>query len=211
MANELFLIGILAGIAIPVTAAFLIPAADSDILQTALCKININGTVVKTCSALKDTIIFDSTKQLKMLYNTTSKELQFDVMTNSTKLSHTTLLSAAPIAWTAMPGDSTELLGLTDFRTKLDLSGYKQCRLTTAVSTVGLAGAILTPQYSVDGTNFFALGDGLNVSLDAQSLAVSAWKNIPEASKVDVTIRIMGSGGNGILSPAFNSVILQCR
>ena len=146
-----------------------------------------------------------------MLYNTTSKELQFDVMTNSTKLSHTTLLSAAPIAWTAMPAGSTELLGLTDFRTKLDLSGYKQCRLTTAVSTVGLAGAILTPQYSVDGTNFFALGDGLNTSLDTQGIAVSAWKNIPEASKQDVTIRIMGSGGNGILSPAFNSVILQCR
>ena len=211
MTNELFLIGILAGIAIPMTVALIIPVADSDILQTALCKIDINGTVVKTCSALKDKIVFDSTKQLKFLYNTTSNELQLDVMTNSTKISHTVLSAAAPIIWTTMPSASTELLGLTDFRTKLDLTGYKQCRLTTAVSTIGLAGAILTPQYSSDGTNFFALGDGLNNSLSTSGLAISAWKNIPEASKGDMTIRIMGSGGNGILNPAFNSVILQCR
>lgn len=211
MASTLFLLGILAGIAIPVTAVLVIPTADSDIIQASFCKINLNGTVVKTCSALKDIIYLDSTKQLKFFYNSSASEIQFDLLPNSTKISHTVLAASTPIVWTAMPSSTTELLGLTDFRTKLDLTGYNQCRMSVVVSTVGLAGATLTPQFSSDGTNFANLASGLSVQLDGTGLVVSGWKNTPQASKGDVTIRVIGSGGNGILSPAFNSVILQCR
>lgn len=207
-----FLVGILAGVGAVAGIAMLVPQGDSASIATGICTIEINGTANKVCSKIHDSINLNSTRQLAFSYDTRTETFGFDVMTNSTKLTWTVISDTAGVTWLAQPAATTELLGLTQFRTKLDLSGYDEVRLNAIVATVGLSGSTLSVQYAEDCSSWADISaTNPTVALDATSMKTSVWQKLAANAKDDVCLRIVGTGGNGILNPVFNSLNVQLR
>lgn len=124
--------------------------------------------------------------------------------------------SFGSVTWASMPAALTELNGSTRSRTKLDLTGYTQARVTASISTVGNSTAELRIQYSTNGDTQStwayldgASGPGANISVNGGR--ASAWVNLAAAAKADVWVRVVGINGNGSISPAIGAVVLQVK
>jgi hypothetical protein len=119
--------------------------------------------------------------------------------------------------WTDMPSARTEFRAETHTRLKIDLSLYKEFRLTSSYSVSGAAGAFLSAEYSSDESSWAALESGgtavgdLNIDPSAPARAVGAWVPLASAAMADVFIRIMGYGGNGTTDPSFRQLAIQFR
>ena len=212
MVSYSFALGILLGVGGLTTVALLLPQSDSNVISTALCNIEINGTVVKTCSKIHDSLDINSTKQLAFSYDARTKTFGYDVLTNSTKFTWNVLSDTAGVTWALQPSSTTELLGLTQFRTKLDLSGYEEVRLNAIVATVGLSGSTLSVQYATDCSTWANISaTNPTVSLATTSMKTSSWAKLDPNAKADVCLRIVGTGGDGLLNPVFNSLNVQFR
>ena len=204
------ILGILLGIGSVAGLALLVPEAET--ITTGLCYIEINGTLKSSCNEIHDTLNLNSTRQLGFAYDSKTDTFGFNVMTNSTKFAWSVVDDIVPIVWTAQPSAATELLGLAQHQIKLDLSGYKQVRLNAIVTTIGLSNANLAVQYSSDCASWANIAAvNPSITIDATGLKISAWQTLAPNAKGDVCLRIIGSGGNGILSPAFNSLNVQFR
>jgi hypothetical protein len=116
------------------------------------------------------------------------------------------------IVWTNMPAATSTWLGTTltgDATYISDLTEYTECRLFTSVQVAGNVGSALTVQYSTDNTVWStlvnrAIGTGTGVR-------DSGWVSIPGGARTFVYIRLVGSGGNGVIDPRFSPPILLIR
>lgn len=119
------------------------------------------------------------------------------------------------ITWGAMPSDLTEWLSFQPgHRTKADLSGLNEARITVAVGTSGVTGSQLRVQYSTDQSAWRYL-DGVSgplVSAEGSAvLNVGSWAALEAGAKADVFLRVVGIGGNGSSNPTFNNLQVQGR
>lgn len=127
----------------------------------------------------------------------------------------TPVLAALP--WTNMPAALSFFLSTATVAkgvTRVDLTGYTQVRLL--VNKQGVAGAALSrlilryktepftqavANYSDIGTTEVSVATNvLNTFLD------SGWINLATGAKGDIFLALLGSGGDGVLDPAFGTV-----
>ena len=127
---------------------------------------------------------------------------------------HVTILAdSVSVVWSNQPAALTEFKGNTDCRVKVDTVGHVQCRLVVNVITAGFAGSTMHAEYDA-GSGFLELADTANamdVAIDATGLIDSGFVNIDALSKADVTIRIVGEGGDGMVDPDFTMIHLEFR
>ena len=124
----------------------------------------------------------------------------------------------AETPWASQPAALTEMRGQTLTRTKVDLTGYTQARVTLAVgATAGNAGSTIAVQYATDGDtqSAWVYLDGASgpaaPSSTAGKGAASGWVNLAAAAKGDVWLRVVGVGGNGTISPIYGTVTLHLK
>lgn len=120
-----------------------------------------------------------------------------------------TLVGASPLTWPSMPLALTEVPGT---RVRLDLSLATSARFTANIMTVGTG--TLALQYSTDsGTTWVYMDSvsGPSFVVTALGAVASGWVTLADTAKGDVLVRIVGSGGNGVLSPRFGLSLLQVR
>jgi hypothetical protein len=82
-------------------------------------------------------------------------------------------------------------------------------RLVVDVGVVGFGGATLKAQYSTDQAAWNDLTP--TVAIDVLDVRVSAWQAVPAGAKTDVFLRLLGTGGNGIVDPQFRLIQVQVR
>ncbi len=115
--------------------------------------------------------------------------------------------------WAAMPAGLTEFLGLTIARVKADLSSASQARLSARVTVAGFAGAVLAAQYSTDETNWTYCDavSGPSATITTASTVAGSWVTLDPSANADMFLRLVGSGGNGVVSPQFGAVVLEVK
>jgi parallel beta-helix repeat protein len=118
-------------------------------------------------------------------------------------------LNHGAVAWTDQPATLTEVFGNTNRRTKVDMSGFLQCRVSVAVTAAGVAGSHLKVQYSTDLSTWVDLTS--TTLIDATGVNVSTWENIPAGGKADVYLRAAGIDGNGTADPSLGTIQLQLK
>jgi hypothetical protein len=118
-------------------------------------------------------------------------------------------IAASGWAWANQPLALTEIGGGTDFRSKADLTQFTQVRHVMRIPIAGAAAAVMRIQYSLDETSWFDLTP--NSAINTPGTKVSAWTDIPANAKADVTIRIVGEGGNGTADPRMGTIVLQAK
>jgi len=120
--------------------------------------------------------------------------------------------------WTNMPvasiGAPTELFGATNGRIRMDLSNASRFRITVNQSVAGAVGATLRAQYSTDGINFSELESDLGTTTNLNigtgtGMKTGNWDNVASNAQGDVTLRLVGWGGNGVLDPAFRQILIE--
>lgn len=140
-----------------------------------------------------------------------------DAMTPDNKFDIPIMLTdAAAQIWVAMPAALTEFRGLTIHRTAANLGSRTQAQLIANVQIAGVAGAGLRVQASLDnGANWRALeagaGTGPGVSLTSTGIIKGPAAEIDALVRKDVLLRVVGGGGNGVISPSFGSIVLRVR
>lgn len=126
----------------------------------------------------------------------------------------TIAMSTENTTWVNQPSAVTEFLGQTYLRTKLDLTGKTQVRLTARVLTVGNTNAQLRLQWSTDESTWYYFSDvGVNpyVLIDSLGTNVSSWVSMQENAKDDVFIRLVGANGDGVKDPQFGLITCQFK
>jgi hypothetical protein len=126
---------------------------------------------------------------------------------------------AAGITWTNMPAAVTFFGGSHRLATKVDLTLYNQVRLLVNKQGVaGAAAAVVRLRYrtAFDATvgNWLQIGESASVQVAVNvtnTVLDSGWLNLATGAKADVFIALDGSGGDGVLDPAFGSIIAQFR
>jgi len=116
------------------------------------------------------------------------------------------------------------LTGLTTRRQTADLTGRTQARLALQTAVPGFAGSKMSIQYSLDGGTNWVYLDGTadatpigaatpQVAYDtaAGTLTTSSWATIHAAARTEVLLRIVTSGGDGIVDPTVFYLWLEVR
>lgn len=123
----------------------------------------------------------------------------------------------ASFTLTNMPAADT-FIGPSQFRTitKLDLTNYSEGRMLAGITTSGTATSRLFVRYgasySTTEADFSNLGTSeIGIGLGNGGFAESNWTTIVSAARTDVFIGIIGSGGDGVVSPALHNLYLQFR
>lgn len=118
-------------------------------------------------------------------------------------------VNSDPLTWSNQPGAQTELAGSSARRIRIDLTGATQVRLSVRTTRAGSPAAFLSVQYSLDENTWVGLGAGAPIS--GVSTTASAWQTVPAAARRDVTVRVVGQGGDGVADPIIGSVVLEVR
>jgi hypothetical protein len=153
-----------------------------------------------------DTLITDLTAAFP---NTMQANNQFDLPIAVTP-------ATVAIPWAAMPAALTEFLGLTIHRTGANLAAKTQAQLIANVQVAGFAGSGLRVQCSLDnGATWRALdsaaGTGPTVPIGTVGVIKSPVVAIEALVRKDVLLRVVGGGGNAIVSPTFGTIVLRVR
>jgi len=127
----------------------------------------------------------------------------------------------AALAWTNMPSALSFLFKSATVGpniTKADLTNYTQCRLlVNKQGTAGNAGSKLILRYRTAFNqvvaNYSDIGTSeVSVAVNVQnSFLDTGWINLAEGAKADVFIAVLGSGGNGVLDPAFGIIAAEFK
>lgn len=127
---------------------------------------------------------------------------------------HCPLLSASP--WTNMPAALSFWLGTATAAKhiqKVNLTNYTQVRLLVfKSSTAGPAGSKLILRYrttfSQTATDYSDIGTSeVSVAINVQnSFLDTGYINLAAGAKAEVFVALLGSGGDGVLDPAFGIV-----
>jgi hypothetical protein len=125
---------------------------------------------------------------------------------------------AAAVTWTNMPLALTFWNGSHRHIIKVDLINYTQCRLVVnKQTTAGAAASKLILRYrTVFSTT---VGDYSDIGSTEVSVAVNTtnnilttnWIDLATGAKADIFLSLVGSGGDGILDPAFGQIFAQFR
>jgi hypothetical protein len=130
-------------------------------------------------------------------------------------VAQTLTLYATAGTWTDQPSATTEFLGVTSHRHQFDFTNVTQARFKARVTTAGLSGAYIRPQYSSDDITYAILASSstdFDISLTAAGTKRSAWANIAAGAKIDpVYIRIVGADGNSTADPVIAQISLEVR
>lgn len=121
--------------------------------------------------------------------------------------------------WTAMPAALTEIFGVSFHESAIDISGQESCGLFANVLVPGTATAILKVQYQPAST--FPSGawndllPGFDTSIATAGLDFNVMANpFPIGATTGqlggIFVRVVGSGGNGVVSPSFGKIFLYC-
>lgn len=125
------------------------------------------------------------------------------------------IFNSVTATWTDQPAGNTELFGLTDRRTKFDLTRFTEVRLVANVEVAGVTGAKLRGEYSTNESAWNDIenggGSGPEVAIDATGTQVSSWVLIPSGAQADVFLRIVGIDGDGAGDPDLGLIALQFR
>jgi hypothetical protein len=114
--------------------------------------------------------------------------------------------------WSNMPSAQTLFAGQSQYKAKMDLTGYEQARLFAAVQTAGVTAAILRVYYDGNTNQLAATGGQGDVSLQFAGIQDSGWFDIASgAKKADTALWLYGLNGDGAADPAFNMVYLVLR
>lgn len=123
---------------------------------------------------------------------------------------HITLsTSFGAVAWTNMPAAATEFNNAARSRQKVILTNAVDARLTLSVHVGGAAASIIYIEYSIDQTTWTAMG--LSQAMDSAGAFATAFVAVPAAAQGDVWLRVMGSGGDGVIDPMFGTIGVGVR
>jgi len=154
--------------------------------------------------------------------------------TASTTAAGINRLTASRVYWQAGVASSADtnspaakqewLAGLTTRRQTADLTGRTQVRGALQTAVPGFAGSKLAFQYSVDGGANWVYLDGtadatpigaatpqLAYDTAAGTLTTSAWATLHAAARTEVLLRVVTSGGDGIVDPTLFYLWLEFR
>ena len=120
------------------------------------------------------------------------------------------------IVWAAMPNAITEIFGTVTHRQVYETSqaATPTCGLVVNVDNPGFAGSKMRIQASTDlatWINFFPDTPNSDVPIDVSGIQVANFgvqiQPVPFAGPF---LRVVGLGGNGIVSPSFGLIYLEC-
>jgi hypothetical protein len=126
------------------------------------------------------------------------------------------LASGISSTWTAMPNAITEIFGTTTHRQIIEAlqASTPTCGLIVNVDTPGSVGSKLRLQGSTDlitWNNFFTDTINTDVPIDASGIQVGNFGvQTPPIPFSGPFLRVVGFGGNGIISPSFTLIYLEC-
>jgi hypothetical protein len=97
---------------------------------------------------------------------------------------------------------------------RIDLTGYTQCRLlVNKQATAGASASKLILRYKAAPftqtvANYTDIGSSeVSVAVNVQNAYLdTGWINLETGAKADVFVDVIGSGGDGVLDPAFGTV-----
>lgn len=124
-----------------------------------------------------------------------------------------------PATWSNMPAALTEIYGNSNLELVMQESNSgttPYCGLLVNVVTPGVAGAVLRVQFTNDTItwgNLFADTASTDVPISTAGISFGALANTPVrygASQSVIFLRVVGLNGNGIVSPSFTEIYLQC-
>lgn len=132
---------------------------------------------------------------------------------------------AGGIAWRSFPlladiagvtktniGTSFVELSTAGLRSKVDLTGFSECRIVAGVNKVGTGTQSWRIEYSTDQSNWSALSAQVDdAGAAAERLLVGAFAAIPEGAKADVFIRATGKSTTSTDDPVVKSVSLHVK
>ena len=120
--------------------------------------------------------------------------------------------------WTNMPAAVTFLFGSYRHVQPVDLSNCTQCRfIVNKQSTAGDVSSKLMLRYNTSFSttvgNYSDIGTSeVSVAVNVtNTLLVTSWIDLVAGAKADVFVAVAGSGGNGILDPAFGVISAQFK
>ena len=136
------------------------------------------------------------------------------LISTNTQLPTNVTINVALTTWSAMPSATTEFLGLSIHRFKVDIVNADSIRIVANVSTSGIGTSELKVQYSKDNGSTWSYVDGVSgpaTSLSLAGLNTSTWTPIEDDAKGDYTFRLVGEGGNGFASPVVGLITVQYK
>lgn len=125
---------------------------------------------------------------------------------------------SAAATWTNMPTAATFWMGSHRHVSKVDLTGYAQCRMIiNKQGTSGAANSKLILRYRTAFST--TVGDYSDIGTSEVSAAVNTtntvlatnWIDLAAGAKADVYIAVVGSGGDGAIDPVFGSISAQFK
>lgn len=128
----------------------------------------------------------------------------------------------AALAWTNMPAALSFWLSTATVAkgvTKVDLTGFTQVRLlVNKQGTAGAAASKLILRYKASPftqtvANYSDIGaTEVSVATNVQNAFLeTAWINLVAGAQADVFLALLGSGGDGVLDPAFGAVTAEFK
>lgn len=113
------------------------------------------------------------------------------------------------LVWTDQPAAVTEFTGV-EFRAVRDLTNAKTLKFSRVMdSTFGATGAKLYLDYSIDNQSTWTKITGSDLAIDGSSaFLATADIAVPTLAKTTATwLRVMGSGGDGVIDPRVRNLI----
>jgi hypothetical protein len=127
----------------------------------------------------------------------------------------------AALVWSNMPAALSFLFSTATVGKeiqKADLTNFTQCRLlVNKQGTSGAAAAKLILRYRTAFNQVVANYSDIGVSEVSVAVNVNntylatAWIDLAAGAKADVFVAVLGSGGDGVLDPAFGAIIAEFR
>jgi hypothetical protein len=118
------------------------------------------------------------------------------------------------ITLTNSPANVREILNVTSYRLKLDLSSFTQFRVVLNVQTAGAAGADVHFEGSADGTNWYDLDNngGPEIAINPAGAKDTGWQTLYATLRADnVLVRMMEKDGNGSTDPILRQVLVMFK
>lgn len=119
-----------------------------------------------------------------------------------------------PVPWAAMPAVSTEFLGLSQHRIIVDTTLIANVKLVVNVVAPGFAGSKLGVQYSDDNGATWADLDPPHPYVPIDAAGVFIDTTVPDyIASFDALarFRLVGVGGNGVITPTFGLIALMLQ